>query len=71
MAKTCGVDLAAAVEAGDLDQQEWAGMVTRCRGCAWAEGCHAWLDEVDQAADVPPVPCLNRGRMAELKTFQD
>lgn len=68
MAKTSGVDLAAAMQAGKLDHKGWSGMVTRCRGCAWAEGCHAWLDKVDQAADLPPKPCLNRDRMAELKT---
>jgi hypothetical protein len=42
-------------------------MVTRCRGCAWAEGCEDWLNEVDQTADAPPVPCLNRTRMVEMK----
>lgn len=68
MAKTSGVDLAGAMQAGSLDPEEWAGMVTRCRGCAWAEGCHAWLDAADEIADVPPAPCLNRERMAKLKT---
>jgi len=67
MAKTSGLDLAQAMADGLLAQEEWARMVTRCRGCAWAAGCHEWLDVTDQAAEVPPVPCLNRARMAEMK----
>lgn len=68
MAKTSGLDLAEAMHKGALDQDEWASMITRCRGCAWAEGCHRWLDVVDQTSDTAPEPCLNRARMTELKT---
>ncbi|ABV94354.1 hypothetical protein Dshi_2621 [Dinoroseobacter shibae DFL 12 = DSM 16493] len=67
MAKTAGLDLAKAVEAGLLRQDDWASMVQCCRGCAWADGCEHWLDTADQNADAPPVPCLNRTRMARLK----
>ncbi|MEM1077766.1 MAG: DUF6455 family protein [Pseudomonadota bacterium] len=68
MAKTAGLDLAEAMHQGALDQEDWAAMVNRCRGCAWAEGCHRWLDVVDQRSDSAPEPCLNRARMTELKT---
>lgn len=68
MAKTSGLDLAEAMHQGALDQDDWAAMVNRCRGCAWAEGCHRWLDVVDQRSDSAPEPCLNRARMMELKT---
>jgi len=67
MAKTAGVDLAGAFVSGELSETEWAGMVNRCRGCAWTDGCRNWLDEPGQSVDIPPEGCLNRSRMAGLK----
>lgn len=67
MAKAAGLDLADAMENDVLAQEDWARMVTCCRGCAWSAGCHDWLDVVDQTAETPPVPCLNRTRMVEMK----
>lgn len=67
MAKTADVDLSAAYAAGELTQEDWSAMVTRCRGCAWTEGCKDWLDIPGQAAETPPEGCLNRARMAALK----
>ncbi|WP_425091244.1 DUF6455 family protein [Tropicimonas sp. S265A] len=67
MAKTAHVDLAWAFDEGLLSQEEWAGMVQRCRGCAWAEGCKDWLAIPGQDTDIPPEGCLNRGRMDALK----
>ncbi len=67
MARAAGVDLAAEVSAGRLDQAQWAGMVERCRGCDWerAGGCHRWLaDQADGTATVPDL-CAN------VKTFGD
>ncbi len=43
MAKAAGIDLVAATEAGALTQEDWARMVTRCRGCPDPEGCTRWL----------------------------
>ncbi|MEM8580702.1 MAG: DUF6455 family protein [Pseudomonadota bacterium] len=71
MAKTAQVDLVAAFEAGDLLSEDWATMIERCRGCAWAEGCSEWLSVPGQTADVPPEACLNRARMAALRAVAD
>ena len=70
MAKTAGVDLAAAAESGALTQPDWAETVTRCRSCTWAEECSSWLDEhatVERAPDT----CVNAGLFARLAALQD
>jgi hypothetical protein len=67
MAKTTGVDLVRASEAGLLEQAEWASIVTRCRHCQWAEGCKDWLDEPVDETRVSPEPCLNQKRLSALK----
>jgi hypothetical protein len=69
MAQVTGVDLAASMAEGRLDQEEWAGMVTRCRGCQWASGCQKWLalpPEMDGVPALPPVQCVNKAKMSAL-----
>lgn len=67
MAKAVGVDLVRARTLGLLPQDDWAGMVHRCRGCDWADGCPHWMD---QACGTAPAPsrCVNRDRFEDLKT---
>lgn len=65
MARLHGVDLAAAQARGDLEQALWAGMVRRCRGCAWTAGCRRYLDR-GTAAQGLPAACLNRAEFAAL-----
>ena len=67
MGKAVGVDLAAAHAAGELTQQEWAGMIQSCRGCDWGNQCHDWLD-THQEIDEAPETCPNRAVFARLKT---
>ncbi|SNT18938.1 DUF6455 family protein [Antarctobacter heliothermus] len=67
MAKATGVDLVRAVDVGLLSQVDWAGLVTRCRGCTWAEGCGHWLDAPGDDIRALPTPCVNRKRLAALK----
>jgi len=61
MAHAAGVDLAARQADGTLSQQDWAGMVARCRGCDWerAGGCHDWLDRQMPGAATVPQACAN------------
>ena len=63
MAKATGVDLAQAMEEGDLTQADWAGVVDRCRSCGWERdggGCGRWLDlQVPGEAHVPGA-CVNQ-----------
>lgn len=67
MAQATGTDLVAAMEDGALSSADWAGMVTRCRGCTWTDGCGHWLDD-PEAGGARPVPqdCENRARFAAL-----
>jgi hypothetical protein len=67
MAKTSHVDLVEAFDTGQLSSEDWAEMVSRCRGCAWANGCKEWLAVPGQETQAPPEGCLNRARMAALR----
>lgn len=73
MARATGVDLAEAQRRGVLPQRDWAGMVGRCRGCLWAEGCDRWLDHragIAEETDAPracPEDCVNRRVFAALQ----
>lgn len=69
MAMAQGIDLAAAQAEGVLTQTDWAAMVTRCRGCADAEGCARLLDRAAASPDgacPPPPSCANRTVLAGL-----
>ena len=67
MAKTVGVNLGEAYEAGKLSQEEWAVTVQRCRGCNWAEGCEKWLPQHQDGAERPPRACANLALWERLK----
>lgn len=67
MAQANGTDLVAAADAGHLPQEDWAGMVQRCRGCTWAEGCQRWLDRPVDAMRDTPEDCVNRQHFAALQ----
>lgn len=69
MSKTAGVDLAGLYADGVLSQEDWAGMVTRCRTCQWTDGCEKWLAtrfDLRPEGETAPVQCVNRGRLAQL-----
>ncbi|WP_270728359.1 DUF6455 family protein [Shimia sp. Alg240-R146] len=67
MAKAAGADLVSAAKTGELTQEEWAGIVTRCRSCDWDEGCARFLTRGCRETPVEiPEACLNRVRLAEL-----
>ncbi|MFQ6549524.1 DUF6455 family protein [Aestuariibius sp. 2305UL40-4] len=67
MARANGTDVIGLFAAGKLSSQDWAGMVERCRGCMWAEGCKEWLpDHLDGAAETPSA-CLNYTVFDDLK----
>lgn len=68
MAQVQGLDLVGALARGDLDQADWAGMVTRCRGCDGAEQC-ARIPPDEQPGALPGY-CCNRERFQILLTDQ-
>ncbi|MGB0438785.1 MAG: DUF6455 family protein, partial [Paracoccaceae bacterium] len=59
-------DLAAQQAQGTLPQDKWAGLVTRCRGCTWAENCDRWLDRADTGAKSLPRECVNGADLAAM-----
>lgn len=72
MAKAAGVDLQKAMDDGTLSHEDWAGLVTRCRGCDWERegGCGRWLKlalETDGAVGVPN-SCVNRAVFDRIET---
>ena len=67
MARASGTDLVEASDTGALTQADWAGMVHRCRGCAWADGCQRWLSQPVDALREAPADCLNHDRFAALQ----
>jgi hypothetical protein len=74
MAKTCGVDMAKASEAGCIDQRNWVKMVQRCRSCQWTEGCERWLSRLELesgAHPAPPEDCLNAAILNGLAEEKD
>lgn len=69
MAKATGLDLAAEMAAGRLDQDTWTGVVERCRGCDWERdtgGCGRWLARQDHGAAEVPGSCVNQDLFAAL-----
>ncbi|PIV73188.1 MAG: hypothetical protein COW55_13915 [Rhodobacteraceae bacterium CG17_big_fil_post_rev_8_21_14_2_50_65_11] len=68
MAKATGVDLVGAMQGGRIAQQDWADMITHCRGCAWAEGCAHWLDAQESGMADVPSDCVNAAVFTGLKT---
>ena len=70
MAGLSEVDLVRAKVAGDMSQQDWAGIVENCRGCDWVKGCERYLDR-GQASETPPENCLNRLFLTSLKAIEE
>lgn len=70
MARLNGVKLVAATEDGNLDQESWAGMVHRCRGCDWTEGCERFLD-AGETPETLPENCRNRLQFGVLKALEE
>ena len=71
MADVSGLDLARASARGDLDQETWADVVQRCRGCVWTEGCERFLQRGHEDGFEWPEKCLNRLSLATLKAFEE
>ena len=69
MAGATDVDLVAAMDAAELDDQEWAAMVQRCRGCEWVNGCDRFLTEREGKRAVPET-CVNAHIFRSLQSRQ-
>ena len=74
MAGLNGLDLAGARARGDLDQETWADVVERCRGCDWTEGCERFLTKgvlAKRDGAEWPKQCRNRMSLAGLKVLEE
>ena len=67
MARATGTDVIAAAGTGRLDQEAWAAMIERCRGCTWTDECRRWLDRPEERTRPTPRPCLNRTEFEALR----
>lgn len=67
MARTQGIDLAAAQAAGCLTQTDWAAMVTSCRACTGVADCTRHLART--AAGQTPAYCANKPGLQRLAAF--
>ena len=72
MAQATGADLQRALDEGRITHGEWAEVVGRCRGCAWAEGCRCWMEThgADGAAAVPRA-CPNAAVFEAVRDGED
>ena len=66
MARATGVDLAQAQSDGWLQQTEWAGAVTRCRGCQVVPDCDRFLAAPVDAPRRVPRSCRNARLLERL-----
>ncbi len=67
MAKATGADLARAMEEGEISPSDWADLVQRCRGCAWAGGCDCWMAAQEDGAAEVPAACPNAEVFERIK----
>lgn len=67
VARAMGIGLSDALRTGDLTPDDYAGMVTRCRGCALVETCQAWLARSHGYRDSPPEGCPNESGFMALR----
>jgi hypothetical protein len=71
MAKATGVDLQQALQDGRITHGDWADLVQRCRGCAWAEGCKCWMADQDPGGAAVPLACPNADLFEAVLAGQD
>jgi len=67
MAETLGVDLAEAVQRGELPPQKLRSSVFNCMGCRQADACEHWLEEHAGGADLTPEYCRNDALFRQLR----
>lgn len=66
MARSTGTDLVLAFKTDDLPVQDYAAMLTACRGCAYPGRCDRILSQLPARADAPSF-CANQQGFADLR----
>lgn len=67
VARVMGLSLTDAMREGSLAPEVYAGMVTRCRGCALVSACEEWLSKTTSLSAAPPPGCCNGTTLTDLK----
>ncbi|WGW05117.1 DUF6455 family protein [Tropicibacter oceani] len=67
VARVMGLSLADEIQTGHLAPEAYAGMVTRCRGCALVEACEQWLARQTEVSPTPPPGCWNGQLLSDLR----
>lgn len=65
MANACDVDLSTALDAGEIDIDGYAQMITDCQSCAQVGHCDRLLANLPEL-EVAPDYCVNREQFARL-----
>jgi len=65
MAQALGADLTGAASNSEVSQKQYAGMVTRCRGCSKPDACEARLRSTDTFTEAPDY-CRNADVLSKL-----
>ncbi|MCL3881721.1 DUF6455 family protein [Marivita sp. GX14005] len=66
VARTMGISLSEAMAAGQLTAQDYAQMVTSCRGCPLVATCQHWLGAQTGGARSAPEGCRNASTLEKL-----
>ncbi|MGP6089874.1 DUF6455 family protein [Antarctobacter jejuensis] len=67
VARVMGVNLAEAIRDGRLAPETYAGMVTRCQGCALVTACEQWLASQFAESSAPPPGCWHSETLTQLR----
>lgn len=67
VARVMGLNLNEAMKTGSLAPDTYAGMVTRCRGCALVTACESWLAKQTSLTPTPPPGCCNSTILTDLR----
>lgn len=67
VARVMGVSLSDAIRDGSLAPETYAGMVTRCRGCALVSACEEWLAAQSTLSSAPPPGCWHTETLTNLR----
>ncbi len=66
MAKANRVNLSDALDDGMITVEEYAGMITGCRGCSEVDRCDRLLEDAPRLGEAPEY-CVNRKTFSRLK----
>ena len=64
--RAMGLSLSEKMPAAHLDPQDFAALITRCRGCNCVVECREWIDTQERRALTTPANCPNQTIFVKL-----